>query len=222
MTVTRLRHDQAGLSLIELLVASALATLVATMVVSAFVSLTHTITGAARSTATSETAAISMREVSRVLRGATTLPSGAAVPIAAFAEASAASLTLHTFIDADASSPAPTKVRFAVRADGTLVETRWSSSPSGAAGYTFAATPSSERVLTRGVDTSAAAVFRYLDVSGTEIIPAAASQLSETQARGVAAITITLTVDDNSGASRATVTNTVGFPNLGIDRADPA
>jgi Tfp pilus assembly protein PilW len=64
----RLRSDERGITLVELLVAMALTAIVATLVVSIVATASRTLSSQALATTNSETAALAMRELTRVIR----------------------------------------------------------------------------------------------------------------------------------------------------------
>jgi Tfp pilus assembly protein PilW len=218
----RTRGD-AGLSLVELIVAMALTAILLTVLVSVFTSTSRTVSRETTAARNSETASIAMRELSRVLRTATALPTlsdSGMLPV--FPAAGPRSVTVHSWLDTgtdtDAAAPRPVAVLFEASTAGVLTETRWNAvaDPSGA--WTFPRTATSSRVLARGVGTGA--LFRYTDATGADLVAAAGASLDASQRDRIATVAVALTVQlDSSGrATPAVLQNTVGLPNLGVSR----
>lgn len=224
--------DDAGISLVELIVAVALTAIVSTLVVSVFIGVSRTVTRESLSATSSETATIAMRELSRIIRAGTPVDNPGSAPLPVFLEAGAHTLTLHAFTDTSAAQPRPTVVRFALSA-GTLTETRRPATAS-APPWNFATTPSPARTVARGMGEPASSTFIYLDAAGHPLEPPTGGVLSADQRARIAAVTITITVqagtvqpgtvqgDATGVAPSARLENTVGIPNLGVSRVGRA
>jgi Tfp pilus assembly protein PilW len=233
----RLARDQAGITLVEMLVAIALTAIVSTLMVSIVVTVSRTFTRESQASTNSAAASVGMRELSRVVRSAAEVslagfPTGAA-PADAFLSAGPHQLRLYSFVEGDVAAPAPLTVQFAVAGDGTLSETRWAGSPAVASGATpassasttvwqFAATPASTRPILRGVvSTTAAPLFRYYSAAGVELLPNSAGELTSAQLATIASVRVALRVQQSptSTAAAGELENTIGLPNLGITRS---
>lgn len=220
----------AGISLVELLVAIALTAMVMTMVAGVFISSSRTLSREASATQSSETAAIAMREISRVLRAGTEIPlSTSALSLPVFTEAGSTAVTVHSFLDTGsdtvASVPRPVTIRFSVTADGALTETRWTAIAAAGGFWTFGTTPQSSRVIARGVmfpavGSATPTLFSYRDATGALLLPGAGGLLTAAQIDTIASVTVTLTVqlDPTQRAKATELRNTVGIPNLGVSR----
>jgi type II secretory pathway pseudopilin PulG len=216
----RLRSDERGITLVELLVAMALTAIVATLVVSIVATASRTLSSQALATTNSETAALAMRELTRVLRsGAPIRLTGSTATTPIVSAAGTASLTVTSYVDSVVDPSVPVRVLFAVT-DGTLTEQRFTVTPVGDA-FTIATTGGATRTLARGLTTTAAEpLFTYYDAAGVIIPIPTGGTLPETDLPRIAAVRITVRVqrDDSQRASSVTIDNTVGLPNLGIVR----
>lgn len=226
------RPSDAGISLVELIVAVALTAIVSTLVVSVFIGVARTVTRESLSATNSESATIAMREISRIIRSGTPIESPGTDTLPVFLEAGAHTLTLHAFTDTTSAAPRPVIVRFALSA-GTLTETRRHATAS-APPWNFATTPSPARTVARGLGAPASSTFSYLDAAGQPIDPPAGGVLTAAQLARIAAVTVTITVsgntapdapvqvDDTGSASSVRLENTVGIPNRGVSRVGRA
>jgi prepilin-type N-terminal cleavage/methylation domain-containing protein len=216
----RLRSDQRGITLVELLVAMALTAIVATLVVSIVATATRTLGSQALATTNSETAAVAMRELTRVIRsGAPIRLTGSTATTPVVSAAGATSLTVTSYVDSVVDSSVPVRVLFTVT-DGTLTEQRFTVTPVGDA-FTIATTGGAARTLASGLTTTATApLFTFYDAAGVIIPIPSGGTLPETDLPRIAAVRITLGVqrDDSLRATSVTIDNTVSLPNLGISR----
>ena len=216
----RLRHDQRGVSLAELLVAMALTAIVTTLVVAIVATSSRTLSSQSFASSNSESAAIAMRELSRVVRsGAPLRLTGTTVDSPVITVARADSLTVTSFVDSVASAPVPVRVTFAV-ATGRLTEQRFAITAVGDA-WQVASTGGSTRTLARGVTVTAARpLFTYYDAAGAIIPVPTGGALAVTDLPRIAAVRLRVAVQgDASGrATSVALDNTVGLPNLGISR----
>ena len=219
-TIRRLGSDQRGTTLAELLVAMALTAIVATLVVSIVATASRTLSSQALAATNSETAALAMRELTRVIRsGAPIRLTGSTTPTPIVSAAGPTSLTVTSYVDSVVDSSVPVRVLFAVT-DGTLTEQRFTVTPVGDA-FSIATTGNATRTLARGLTTTAAApLFTFYDAAGAIIPIPTGGTLPETDLPRIAAVRITLAVqrDDSLRATSVALDNTVGLPNLGIAR----
>jgi Tfp pilus assembly protein PilW len=215
-----LRRDQRGITLAELLVAMALTAIVATLVVSIVATASRTLSSQALASTNSETGALAMRELTRVIRSGASIQltgSTAASPIVT--TAGATSLTVTSYIDSVVDVPVPVRASFTVT-DGTLSEQRFAVTAVGAA-FSVAATGGTSRTLASGVTASTAEpLFTFYDAAGAIIPIPADGTLAETDLPRIAAVRIALAVqrDASRGATSVALDTTVGVPNLGISR----
>lgn len=226
--------SESGIGLPELLVAMTLLAILMTIVVSVFSSFTRTFTTSRAATDSTNIASIGMNEVTRVIRAGTEIEvNGSPTNLSVFVSAAREDVTLHAFIDADSTDPAPIMVRFLVDpVTRDLVEQRWPATKVD--GYwTFpspASAPASSRTVARQIvapDSGEASLFTYLTSEGCpeaeptcDIVPASGDGLSVDEIRSVVAVEVTMKVqaDETERAEPVTLTNRVGIPNLGKSR----
>ncbi|MGA1813453.1 hypothetical protein VH571_13820 [Frondihabitans sp. 4ASC-45] len=179
--------------------------------------------------ATNRTAANSMDEVTRVLRGASTnVVAGQSLPDPAFVQATDNAITVYSYVNLASSSVAPIRVQFFVDATTkNLVERTWTASLSNGF-YTFPSvltctTSCTSRILGTPVVLPAAGgpkIFTYLDSTGAAI-PTVVGAVAIPQVSNVAAVTVSLQFGASSSANQSTLlTNTVGLPNLNVARTN--
>jgi len=219
--IRRLRADQSGLSLAEVLVAVLLTALLFVMVGAMFVQVTNLTTAASQTRESNGNASNIANEINSVVRVATNLAKlNSAIPDPAVVDGTRSSLTIYSLADTSATTPAPTKVTFTLDAAGKVTEARCTGSLSGAY-YTFGScTASSSRVIGVGVLAPTGTtdqLFTYRDVNGAPII-IGTSSLTAAQRTTVASITVTVrTQPANSTTRPVIVSNTVVLRNIGLD-----
>ena len=216
-------NRESGLTLVELLVAILIFGLLLTMVGGAYSTISKTITLATNTNQNVSFSSLGMSEMSKVLRFASTNPVlGHPLDDPAFVVANAETVTVYSYVDANATTPLPVEVTFSLDSQRRLVETRYAAVAVATGYYSFQATPYSTRILTGVVlapSTGEPSLFTYLNAGGTALTPGS-SGLSSTQIPLVAAVQIRLKIKGNTvnGANPIILTNTVGLPNLGIAR----
>ena len=219
--VTRLQHDQRGVTLSELIVTVALMGMLLAMVMTIFVTFTKTFSEERSASANTSAATIAMNELTRVIRAGTENPvSSATLNEPVFSVASPENVVLQAYLDTDALNPEPVKVQFQITTDRTLVETRWDARALSSGYFSFYNTAASERTVVRQIATGGTPVFRFYTKDNVELVVPANGSLSESQRRQIAAVKVTMTVqtDPTGNAKTATLENTVGIPNLGFSR----
>ncbi|QAV70261.1 type II secretion system protein [Salinibacterium sp. UTAS2018] len=221
--IRRIRADERGVTLAELIVTIALLTMMLAMVMTIFISFTRSFTSDRSASNNTASATVAMNELTRVLRSGTQLKlaSGALTPV--FSEATAERVVLTAYLDTEAASPQPVRVMFEVTPERTLVETRWEPTGESKGVFTFDLdSPTSERTVVRQIAAGGKPVFSYLKAvtvrepgAPTEIVWNDGDPYSK-----ILAVTVTMTVQtDPSGAAKtATLQNTVGIPNLDVPR----
>ncbi|MBO0900373.1 type II secretion system protein [Cellulomonas sp. zg-ZUI22] len=214
-----------GMTLPEVLVTTMLLGFLSALILGLVSSFSQTFSRDRAAADSTTVAAAGMKELTRVVRSGTELRllGGGAAPSPVFVEAGANALTMFAYIDTQATSPKPVKVRFSIDAQRRLVETRWAAT-STAAPWSFVATgsPTQTRPIARLIPVGADPLFQYLDASNTPLtIPA--SGFTTDQLRSIAAVRVTLTVqaDDTERADPVQIHNAVGIPNRGISRVRP-
>jgi prepilin-type N-terminal cleavage/methylation domain-containing protein len=124
-------RDDAGVSLIELIVVMALSLIILMIVGTLFVNVSVKTTESIDVRGSTADASNIMNAVSTTVRGSVTVPVAPKAdgtpnaPLAAVKTASANSLVVYSYTDAGPSFPVPLQVRYSVNAQGRMVEDRW-------------------------------------------------------------------------------------------------
>ncbi|MCI0159067.1 prepilin-type N-terminal cleavage/methylation domain-containing protein [Leifsonia shinshuensis] len=209
----------AGLSLIELLVAIALTTVVMGLAVSLFVVATHTVSLSQSIDGGTRQASNGMNQAARMIRAAT--PDPLANPIVggqqsdpAIIKAAPMLISFYAYVNLsggespvlvtyDATSGALVEKQQAALTAVAGVNGHWDFVPLNAA---------TTRSLCNSIP-STTTVFRYFDKTGTELLPA---NLTTWQARAaITSVQVTITIQPTGAASAVTLTNTIGMANIG-------
>jgi type II secretory pathway pseudopilin PulG len=207
----------------ELLVSMVLTAIMATILVSFFASVTRSFTSDSLASQSTNSATTAMKETTRVIRSGTELLLDAATKKNApvFVAASSRSLTMFAFLDTNAADPQPVKIAFSLNSTGELGEMRWTAHQSSDGHWTFDTTPSSTRVIARGISNAVTdPLFAYIDVDGETIAASSAGAVSSANIPLIAAVRVRVVAqaDPNGHAQAAEMENTVGIPNLGLSR----
>ncbi|WP_403022871.1 prepilin-type N-terminal cleavage/methylation domain-containing protein [Salinibacterium sp. GXW1014] len=215
----RLRHDENGFSLPELITAMAVFGILMTLVLTFVVSFSQTFHKERSAADSTNVAAIGMNSVTKVIRSGTTLTQP---DRAIFVRAEREELIMYTYLADTATSPKPIRVRLSIDGDRQLRESRWNPSSSSAP-WTFPAVTApvaSSRVVARKIIAPTAAqvaagqsyLFTYLDSNGNEM----ATPVPADQRGNIATVRVTMTVqaDDTARTPPVTLQNRVGMPNL--------
>lgn len=222
----RSSRSDAGLTLLELLVAMGVSSILIALVATVFVTTSRVFTDQEGATDSARVASTAMNEVTRVVRAGTELPeSGKTANTPVFAYAGAEKIEMAAFIDAESSKdPAPVKVSFGRNSANELVETRWAADRYLKIYWKFRDSPASARTIARSLlaPDKTRPLFRYFDKDGGALTPAAGASLSEDQRRNIASVQITMQVQANGSGRTAPVAiqNMVGLPNLGVARVE--
>lgn len=204
-----------GFSLMELLVAISLLAVVTTLVTVLVVSLATTFSRQESQHDSANQAALGMQHVSRIIRAGTEIDTTTWQPAPIFALADRQAMTLQSYVGVESTEEGPTRVALAIDpATGDLVETRFEPRRSGGV-WTYAATPSSRRVLIRDVaDTS---TFTYLRSDSSELPTRA---LTEAERREIAAVRVDLVVQTHGtdDAQPVAMRTEVSLRNLAVTR----
>lgn len=222
----RSSRSDAGLTLLELLVAMGVSSILIALVATVFVTTSRVFTDQEGATDSARMASTAMNEVTRVVRAGTELPeSGKTANTPVFAYAGAEKIEMAAFIDAESSKdPAPVKVSFGRNSANELVETRWAADRYLKIYWKFRDSPASARTIARSLlaPDKTRPLFRYFDKDGGALTPAAGASLSEDQRRNIASVQITMQVQANGSGRTAPVAiqNMVGLPNLGVARVE--
>jgi type II secretory pathway pseudopilin PulG len=219
-------QSDSGISLVELLVTMFILSILGTVVVTFFASFTQTFTRERAASDSANIAAVGMNELTRVIRSGTEIEvQGQVLNNPVFLLAGNEDVTLYSFLDTDAASPTPVKVRFYVDTNRVLKETRWSSTIVNGKYFSFNTSPDSTRSVARLITTgpvNGLSLFTYYAADGTVIAPPATGSFSTDQLRAIASVRVTLSVqaDPTRRADPVVLQNAVGIPNLGVSRVE--
>ena len=222
----RLRSDERGLTLAELLVTIALLSVVMTLVVTMFVSFSTALRSDRAASDNTAAATIAMNEVTRVIRSATAVEDKDGNLLPAIVEAGRATITVHAYLDTTSVKPRPVKVVFTINSARELIEERWAGVPVTGKTNAFGfPARTSTRTVVRQIDRGASgtnAIFTFFDPDNTAFVLANTAALSSTSRNNVAAVQVRLKVqtDSTGRAKPAVLQNLVGMPNLGVTRLD--
>lgn len=217
----RLRSEDAGLSLAELLVSGLLTIVIMAMVGSMFVQTAKITIASTHTTASNNVASNIANELTSSIRVATTLAkSGQILPDPAVAEASREKLVIYSLSNTSASNPAPVRITVTVKADRTVNVERCTAVESGGF-WTFGSCGSLENRNLGGALTAVSGtdqLFTYYTSSNTVLNPGAGS-LSATDRAKIAKIKVYVSVQATAGSSTkpAVISNLVVLGNLGLD-----
>jgi type II secretory pathway pseudopilin PulG len=229
--LARMRRDERGLSLAELIVAMSVSILVLAMAGAFFVSVSRassTTTGVDGNTRVASTA---MLEVQRMFRVASNNPVASGVDTQyAFQYASPTSVRFFAYINLNSTADVqPVEVQFTLDPTRrTIIETKWSGTATDSSRTYFefprATTPTLPNPPTSRLNLATSvvpgALFTYADAGNNPLVPGA-SGLSAAQLQAVRSVTVTLTIGEPDASQPAaddnvTLTSTVGMPNLRI------
>lgn len=227
--LARLRREDRGLSLAELIVAMSVTVLLLAMAGAFFASVTRASTTTTGVDSNTRVASTAMREMQRMFRVASSNPVASGVDTQyAFQYASATSVRFFAYINLNSAVDVqPVEVQFTLNASkGTITETKWNGTATDASkSYfefprattaTLGNTPTSTLTLASSVVPTA--LFTYRDAGGNPLMPGATG-LSAADLQSVRSVTVALTVGEReaakpSAANNVSLTSTVGMPNL--------
>ncbi|MEJ8285589.1 hypothetical protein [Curtobacterium citreum] len=227
--LARLRREDQGLSLAELIVAMSVTVLLLAMAGAFFASVTRASTTTTGVDSNTRVASTAMREMQRMFRVASNNPVASGVDTQyAFQYASATSVRFFAYINLNSAVDVqPVEVQFTLNASkGTITETKWNGTATDASkSYfefprattaTLGNTPTSTLTLASSVVPTA--LFTYRDAGGNALMPGATG-LSDADLQSVRSVTVALTVGEReaakpSAANNVSLTSTVGMPNL--------
>lgn len=228
-SLARLRREDRGLSLAELIVAMSVTVLLLAMAGAFFASVTRASTTTTGVDSNTRVASTAMREMQRMFRVASNNPVASGVDTQyAFQYASATSVRFFAYINLNSAVDVqPVEVQFTLNASkGTITETKWNGTATDASkSYfefprattaTLGNTPTSTLTLASSVVPTA--LFTYRDAGGNSLMPGATG-LSAADLQSVRSVTVALTVGEReaakpSAANNVSLTSTVGMPNL--------
>lgn len=220
-TLRRLRTEQSGLSMAELLVAAVLTSIMLIMVASFFVQ-TAKLTTAANQTRNSNGVASNVsNSITAVVRVATTLAKASSeIPDPAIVAGTRSSLTIYSYSNTSATDPAPVRVTFTLDSAGTVTETRCTGNVSGGFWSFNTCSATSTRTLGTGVIAPTGTtdqLFTYRDGSGNPMLIGTGS-LTAAQRADVSSIIVTVNAQaTGSNTAPVLLRNTVVLRNLGLE-----
>ncbi|KGM14259.1 PilW family protein [Cellulomonas bogoriensis] len=233
--IARLRREDAGFGLPELLISIFLFSVVTALVLTLVTNFSRSFTRERSAVDSTNTAAIGMNELTRVIRSGTEIRQDGTDNLPVLLEARPDDITLHAFLDTDSMNPRPIKVRFRIDENRQLIEERWNADAGSAPYWTFGSPtrpPDSSRPVARQIPEDSPALFRYrsstvcapASPNCNVLAPPAGGALNLNARQQVAVIEIRLNVqaDPTGRAAPVTIENQVGLPNLGIDRVGAA
>lgn len=230
----RIRRDDEGVTLIELLVSMILLGVLLTIVASLYISTLNVVGLGRELSYNTKLATNGMNEASRVIRAGTENPKvPPALPDPAFVVAKPDEVLIYAFINLTSAAEQPQLIRLRVdRTTGELVESRWPAVQLADKRWQFPSNPCvtpnvpvgctaptktyviSETISPQG---SGPAVFTYLEPDGSAITNTTAG-LSLADRRLVSSVTINIRVQTSltDASNPVDLQNTVGIPNLGF------
>jgi type II secretory pathway pseudopilin PulG len=205
-----------GISLVELLVTMIVFGVLSAVVINLYISATRSVNATSSSSQNTQAAGNIMNELSRVIRSATDNPVTGGGSNPAISNGTSRSLSLYSYVDANAITTLPSYVQFTVDATtGQIHEQRWPAKVSSTGLFTFdtSKAPSFSRILPGRIATSST-LFSYLGANGTPMV-VATSGLTAAQQNATTSITVNVVVQvsNDPSALPATLQNSVGMPN---------
>lgn len=218
--VRRLRSEDSGLSLAELLVSGMLTVIILAMIGSFFISTAKLTANSTQTTNSTNDAANIANEITSVVRVATTLAkSGQAIPDPAIVSGTRDSLQIYSLSNTSASDPSPVLVKFSIQSDRTVKEERCPSSASNGF-WVIGACSADVRHLGGNIQELTDVndqMFTYYNAAGSPIVIGAGS-LTAAQRAQVASIRVYVSVRATGAKTKQVViSNLVVLGNLGLD-----
>lgn len=230
----RIRRDDEGVTLIELLVAMILLGLLLAIVASLYISSLNVVSLNRELSQNTKLAANAMNEASRVIRAGTENPKvPPTLPDPAFVLAKRDEVLMYAFINLTSAAEQPQMIRLRIdRTTGKFIESRWPAVQLADKRWQFPSNPCvtannpvgctaptvtsvvAETISPQG---SGSDVFTYLDSTGQAITQSSAG-LSLADRRRVAAVRVNISVQRSltDSSNPVVLVNTVGIPNLGF------
>lgn len=222
----QMREQDAGVSMTELLIAMLVLSIVSVMVVGFFQATIMTGKTSQSLVTNTKQASNGMNEVSRIIRAGTANPvvnSDQSDP--AFVIARSNELVMYAYVNLKNTDQTPIMVRISIDSQQRLVEQTWAAQPQPGGYWTFPSpnpsTADSTNILASTVATPSGTkpMFEFLQANGVALsVPASGLDLDKR--RIVAAVKVNVTIQGSMTETDSAVelTNTVGLPNLGIER----
>lgn len=208
----------AGISLTELIVTVMVTGVLAAIVSTMFLNVALATSNSTATITRNGTAANVMDAVSTVIRvAAPNAVSTSPDPDPAVVAGTGSSLTVFSYVDANPTTVAPTRVGYRLDAQNNLVEDRWTAT--NASGYWVFTGSATSRTIGGPLVTPTGTdpLFVYLDDQGAVITPGG-SGLTLAQRGDVAAIRVTVQVanSQSTGSSPIVLVSTIVMPNVAV------
>ena len=228
-----LRRSEAGITLVELLVAMMLLGILLSVIASLYVSALNAVSLGRTVTNNTKQVSNAMNEATRVIRAGTENPlTPPTLPAPAFVTAKKDDIIMYAFINLQSAEEQPQMIRLWVdRTTGNFRESRWAATKvTGTTRWTFPSNPCtatnvpagctapiSTVTLATAVPASASVIFQYFQKNG-DPITTPATGLVEADRKLVSSVKVTLTIQASltDSSNPVSVENTVGMPNLGF------
>jgi prepilin-type N-terminal cleavage/methylation domain-containing protein len=218
--VVRQLHGDKGISLIEMVVVTAILGVVLAMISATTIGAQKMLTNTSSRLDQLQQSKDAMESISKILR-TSVLPSQlngtcTACTTAAFINGDVRSVQFYANINNDSNVSGPSQVSYVVSADGTLTESVHGPNPHAASDYNYLYTCTKgttgcvvySRVLARHVDTTVA-LFTYYDASGATIVP----PLTGSELAQVDSVDVVIKVKVSKTGQPVTLTERVTLPN---------
>jgi Tfp pilus assembly protein PilW len=230
-TLRRMREDDSGLSLTELLVSGLLTVAIMAMIGTMFIQTAKITANSTQTSKSNNVAANIANEMTSAIRVATTVArSGATTPDPAILDGSRETLTIYALSNTDAAAPAPVRIKFTITPKpGTpalepraVMEERCTATSAGGF-WTFGSCASlTTRSLGGQVTDLTGTIDQlftyYTDTAGTHPILIGADSLTDAQRATVASIRVYVSIKATGSDTKQTViSNLVVLGNLGLE-----
>lgn len=206
VTVRRSRDD--GLSLVELMVTMSLMLLVVSFAAATLITVNRNLMMNRNREDSLRIASVAMQNMSKALRSATPLDVAGTPPTRepAFVQALDREVTFYTSLGGPLR-----QVHYFIDGSGNLVEETMLARPGSAPYWDFTGQARSQRVVGSRVPAGAAALFVYLDNTGSPIVAPGTDPVALTQVRSVD-VTLTVQADSVARVAPVVVTTRVSLP----------
>jgi Tfp pilus assembly protein PilW len=230
--VRRVRRDESGLSMTELLVGMVLSTVILILVTSLFVNVTKMTTVANQNRLTTGSAANTAKAITSVIGVATTKAiANQYTPDPAVVAGSRDMLQIYSLANTDPKTPAPSMYTFAIESTSPVTnpvtyqvrETKCTGTASGGYWSFSPCATTTTRIIGSDIllpTSTANQLFTYKDQSGNDItLAAATTQLTPAQRATVGSIVVTVRTQlrTTNAPAPVVVSNTVVLRNLGLE-----
>jgi type II secretory pathway pseudopilin PulG len=208
----RLRRDESGLTLVELLITMVLMGLVGSLVLSVYSTSANVVVDNDRRLDSVNIATIGMERVSKAIRAGTEIKQPSAQNLPAFRSVGQESVSFYSYLGSE-----PSLITFAINGNRELTETVVSADSSSTEPFWTFTGAGTTRIVARKIPAGLATpLFRYYDGGGAEIAPTT----DPDQLRRIEQVQISLTVqaDPTNSVRAAVLENRVALPNLGFAR----